>query len=388
MASGPTGDGAYVITLLRELLRINSVNPMFGEKGAAAEGAIAAYVASVLRRIGVATQVHECAPGRVSVVGVLKGSGGGRSLMLNGHLDTVALGGMKAPLEGRVEGGRIYGRGAYDMKGGVAACIAAVRRLAETRARLRGDVVLALVADEEDASLGMLDVVKRYPVDGAVVTEPTGEKLALAHRGFMWVKVTTTGRACHGSRFDLGIDANMMMGRYLSRLGQLEREVRTRRAHPLAGPPSLHAPLIRGGVGASIYSPVCELHIERRTAPGEDRETVLADFRRIADNLAREDDAFRAAVEEVMWRSAFQAQESSAVAAAVAGAHRSVVGAEPQTVGAPFWTDAAILREAGTDVVVYGPDGAGAHEDEEWVDAESVKRLAEVLTSAAMSYCR
>lgn len=388
MAHGHTSDGGYVITLLRELLRINSVNPMFGEKGAAAEGAIAAYIASLLRRWGVATQVHECAPGRVSVVGVMKGSGGGRSLMLNGHLDTVALGGMKAPLDGRIEGGRLYGRGAYDMKGGVAACMAAVKQLVDSRARLRGDVVLALVADEEDASLGMLDVVKRYPVDGAVVTEPTGGKLAMAHRGFCWVRVTTHGFACHGSRYDLGVDANMMMGRYLAKLGQLERDVRTRRSHPLAGPPSLHAPLLRGGVGASVYAPACELRIERRTAPGEERETVLADFHRIAENLSREDDRFRATVEEVLWRDAFEASSGSAVAEAVAGAARGVWGAEPERAGAPFWTDAAILRAVGADVVVYGPDGAGAHEDEEWVDVESVKRLADVLVGAIGAYCR
>lgn len=388
MANGHTADGGYVVTLLRELLRINSVNPMFGEKGAAAEGAIAAYIASVLRRMGVATQVHECAPGRVSVVGVLKGSGGGRSLMLNGHLDTVALGNMKAPLEGRIEGGKVYGRGAYDMKGSVAACIAAAKTLVESRVRLRGDVVLALVADEEDASLGTMDIAKRYPVDGAIVTEPTGGKLAMAHRGFCWVRVVTHGFACHGSRYDLGVDANMMMGRYLSKLGQLEREVRTRRPHPLAGPPSLHAPVIRGGVGSSIYSPKCELMIERRTAPGEERETVVADFRRIAENLSREDESFRATVEEVLWRGAFEADPASAVAGAVAGSARGVWGAEPERAGAAFWTDAAILREAGADVVVYGPDGAGAHEDEEWVDVESVKRLVEVLVGAAGSYCR
>lgn len=390
----PHGEGGYVVNLLRELVRINSVNPVFASKtsGPGGEGAICAYLAGLLRRLGLPTQVHEAKPGRTSVVATLKGSGGGRSLMLNGHVDTVGFGNMKDPLSARIENGRLYGRGAYDMKGGVAASIAAVKKLIDSRTRLRGDVVLALVCDEEDASLGTDDIVKRVKTDGAIVTEPTGGRLALAHRGFSWVRVTTHGFACHGSRFDLGIDANMMMGRYLAKLAHLERDLRSRRPHKLAGPPSLHAPILSGGQGPSIYSPSCTLQIERRTIPGEHRESVLADFRRIAEALAREDETvargkFNATVEEVLARGPFEAVENSPVANAVSGAARTVLGADPEPVGVPYWTDAAILREAGVDVVVYGADGAGAHEDEEYADLESTRKLSEVLFMTAAAYC-
>jgi acetylornithine deacetylase len=386
--------GGYVVNLLRELVRINSVNPVFASRGngPGGEGAICAYLAGLLRRMGLSTQVYEAKPGRTSVVATLKGSGGGRSLMLNGHVDTVGFGGMKDPLSARIENGRLYGRGSYDMKAGVAASIAAVKKLIDSRMRLRGDVVLALVCDEEDASLGTDDVVKRVKVDGAIVTEPTGGRLALAHRGFSWIRVTTHGFACHGSRFDLGIDANMMMGRYLAKLADLERDLRARRPHKLAGPPSLHAPLLSGGQGPSIYSPSCTLQIERRTIPGEQREAILADFHRIAEALRREDETlehgkFNATVEEVLTRGPFEAVEDSPVASAVASAARTVVGAEPERVGVPYWTDAAILCEAGVDVVVYGADGAGAHEDEEYADLESTRKLSEVLFMTAAAYC-
>ncbi|MFQ5927129.1 MAG: M20/M25/M40 family metallo-hydrolase, partial [Terriglobia bacterium] len=191
-----TIDRPYLVQTLTELIRINSINPTL-VPGGPGEAAIAAYVADALRRINLSVATHEPAPGRVSVVGILKGSGGGRSLMLNAHVDTVGIAGMPEPFSAAVRDAKMYGRGAYDMKGSLAAALAAAKALVDARVALPGDLLVAAVADEEYASLGTADLVERYPVDGAVVTEPTELEICLAHTGFLWLEVKTTGRAAH-----------------------------------------------------------------------------------------------------------------------------------------------------------------------------------------------
>ena len=208
-----TIDRDYLIQTLIDLIGINSVNLSLTPDGRG-EAEIAAYIAQSLRKLGLDVALHDADHSRVSAVGILKGSGGGRSLMLNGHTDTVGVEGMEAPFSAQIKEGRVYGRGAYDMKGSVAACMAAVKALVDANVPLGGDLLLAAVADEEYASLGTADIIQRYPVDGAIVTEPTQMNVCLAHKGFIWLQVDTFGRAAHGSRFDEGIDANMRMGRF------------------------------------------------------------------------------------------------------------------------------------------------------------------------------
>ncbi|MFN2420741.1 MAG: M20/M25/M40 family metallo-hydrolase, partial [Gemmatimonadota bacterium] len=220
-------DEGWLERTLADLIAIDSVNPTL-VPGGGGERAIAEHVAGLMRGLGMEVEVHEAAPGRASAVGRLRGAGTGRSLMLNGHLDTVGVDGMERPFEPHIEEGRLYGRGAYDMKGSLAACLAAVRTLVDSGTRLAGDLVIAAVADEEDTSIGTADVLKRSPTDGAIVTEPTELALGLAHKGFAWLEIETRGRAAHGSRWDLGIDANLGMGRVLAEIADLERDLRAR----------------------------------------------------------------------------------------------------------------------------------------------------------------
>src|SRR2546430_726508 len=241
-----TIDGESTVSTLSRLVQINSVNPTLSPAGAG-EAEVGRYVAQTLKGLGLEVASHEPEPGRGSVVGKLKGTGKGRSLMLNAHYDTVGVEGMAEPFSGAVRDGRLYGRGSYDMKGSLAAQIGAAKALAEAGVKLRGDLLIAAVADEEVASLGTADLIKRYRVDGAIVTEPTALNICLAHKGFVWLEVETHGRAAHGSKVELGIDANLMMGRGLSELSKLERGVRARKPHALVGPPSLHARPLRGG---------------------------------------------------------------------------------------------------------------------------------------------
>ena len=376
---------ALTATLAR-MVQIDSINPFFND-GKGDERAMAAFVSEELRRLGMRVETYEPQPGRVSVVGTLPGSGGGRSLMLYGHMDTVGVGGMAEPFSGAVREGRMYGRGTYDMKGGLAACLAAAKAVVESGTRLSGDLLVCGVADEEVASLGMFDVLKHVKPDAAVVTEATELDVCLAHKGFCWIEVETVGRAAHGSRVDEGIDANLRMGRFLSRLEELERELRRRPAHPLVGPPSLHAGVLRGGSAPSIYAASCHLEVEWRMVPGETEAGCVAELQVIADRLAAEDTTFQARVRPLLTRGAFEVAQEASVVQAVTAAAADVRGQRPAFLGHSFWMDAAILAAAGVETVVIGPSGAGAHADVEWVDLGSVHRLAAILARTAAQVC-
>src|SRR3954468_13274702 len=236
-----------VAALLADLVAIDSVNPAL-VPGGAGESEIAAFVARWARAAGLEADVLEGTPGRPSVVVRARGRGGGRTLMLCGHLDTVNVEGMAEPHVPRVEGDRLHGRGAYDMKAGVAAALLAAREA--KGARLRGDVVVAAVADEEHASIGVQEALRAVQADAAIVTEPTEMELVVAHKGFVWVEIEVTGVAAHGSRPHLGIDAIVKAGPILIAIGDLDR-VLGETTHPLLGRGSVHASVIEGGVELS-----------------------------------------------------------------------------------------------------------------------------------------
>jgi acetylornithine deacetylase len=379
-------DSKYIASTLADLVRINSVNPSL-VAGAQGESEIADYVERSFRDMGLEVTRHESVAGRPSVVGRLAGMGGGRSLMLNAHYDTVGVEGMREPFSARIDDGRLYGRGAYDMKGSLAACMAAAAALQRDRIGLAGDLLLTAVADEEHSSIGTAEVIEQYEVNGAIVTEPTELDVCLAHKGFVWLEVTVTGRAAHGSRPELGIDANMHMGRILTHLEWLNRELADRTPHRFVGVPSLHAPLLRGGTAASVYAASCALTVERRTVPGETEQQVVGEIQAILDELGSGDPNFQAELHTTLVREPFQVPIDSPIVRHVERAVTAVTGEEPIRAGQSPWMDAALLSAAGVDTVVIGPAGAGAHSDVEWVDLESVEKLAGILAGTAIEYC-
>ena len=380
-------DREYLIQTLADLIGINSINPQL-VPGGRGEAEIAAYIAKALRHLNLQVIMHEPEAGRVSVVGRLQGTGSGRALMLNGHLDTVGVEGMPEPFAATIRNGKMYGRGAFDMKGSLAACMTALKALVDSKAAFNGEVLLAAVADEEYFSLGTADIVSRYKVDGAIVTEATEMNLCRAHKGFVWLEVETFGRAAHGSRFDEGVDANMMMGRFLAELDKLEKDLRARSPHPLVGPPSLHAALINGGSGLSTYAANCKLKIERRTIPGETEAQVVGELQKIIDQLTAADSNFKATVNALCTREPFEVAENAEIVRTVEKAAAQVRGISPRHIGQTFWMDSALLAAAGIETVVIGPIGAGAHADEEWVDIQSLVDLAQILAETALEYCR
>jgi acetylornithine deacetylase len=379
-------DTDHLTATLADLVRINSVNPAFSD-GSTNEREAAVYVSRALEQLGMEVTTHEPEVGRTSVVGRLPGRGAGRSLMLYGHLDTVGVGGMADPFGAEVRDGRLHGRGAYDMKGGLAACIAAAKALRDSDRELAGDLLVVAPADEEVASIGMQEVLEHHRADAAVVTEPTELGVCLAHKGFSWIEVVTTGRAAHGSRFEEGIDANMRMGRFLARLDELEQELRARPPHPLVGPPSLHAGVLEGGSGPSIYAARCRLEIERRTIPGETQRQVVGEIQDVVDRIAAGDETFAAEVRPTLTREPFEVAPEAEIVRAVSEEAEAVLGRSASHIGETYWMDAALIAAAGIETVVLGPVGTGAHADEEWVDLRSVAQLSDILARTAVAYC-
>jgi acetylornithine deacetylase len=355
-----------VADLAAQLVGIESVNPAL-VPGGSGEAEIASFVAAWCAARGL--EVEVVGDERPSVIATRRGSGGGRSLLLNGHIDTVGVGGMQEPFAARVEGGRLYGRGSYDMKGAVAAILVAA---AEAR-ELRGDLIVTAVADEELASVGTEAVLERIRADAAIVVEPTELQVVVAHRGFVGVEIETAGVAAHGSRPDLGVDAIVKMGLVLSALEQLDARLRAGRSHSLAGAASLHASLIEGGQELSSYPARCVLTGERRTIPGETAGDVEAELRSIAGD---------ASVRLIASREPFDAQADHPFVELVARETQA-----PELTGARWWTDAALIAAAGVPTVLYGPAGEGAHADVEWVDLASLERVREGVLRVAADWC-
>jgi acetylornithine deacetylase len=379
-------DRDYLIQTMVDLVRIDSTNPSLSPDGAG-ELEIGAYVADALNDLGLDVKTYDLGPKRVNVVGRLAGKGDGKSLLLNAHMDTVGVAGMTDPFSAEIRDGKLYGRGSQDMKGSLAAQIAAAKALIDAGVELGGDLWVTAVADEEYLSIGSDDLVKHVRADAAIVTEPTDLHICRAHRGFIWFDVETFGRAAHGSRFKEGIDANMRMGRFLAQLDHLEQDLRARTPHPLAGPPSLHASRIHGGSEISIYAAHCKLEIERRTIPGETEAQARDELQAIIDRLSS-DPTFKAAVKSTFLREQFEVAKDAAVVQALHQAATNRLNRPPQHSGQTFWTDAAIMTAAGMETVLIGPIGQGLHSAEEWVDVQSVVDLAAILAETAVHYCQ
>ena len=307
--------------------------------------------------------------------------------MLNGHMDTVGVVGMKEPFVGKFRDGRVYGRGAFDMKGAIAAMLLATKSIKESCTRLRGDLILTTVVDEEYASTGTEQVVKEYKADAALLLEATDLKIGVAHKGFAWIEVETSGKAAHGSRADLGVDAIVSMGRLLVELAELDKRIRTGKKHPLLGTGSVHASLIQGGRELSTYLDRCTMQLERRTLPGETKETVSKEIQSIIDKLRSNDDRFEATFRVTFFRDAWEADENSQVVAGVNGCIRNRTGRPSEKTVQSGWLDSSILQKAGIPCAIFGSGGSDAHGVNECVDLGQVVECANILVDIIKTFC-
>jgi acetylornithine deacetylase len=373
--------------LTRALVQVDSRNPTLAP-GAPGEKACATLLRDVLDAWGFRTELHEAAPGRPNLVARIGDAAvGSRSLMLNGHLDVVGVEGMlHPPFAAEEREGRIYGRGSADMKGGIAAMCAAAHRAAS--AGVPGEIIIAAVADEEYESLGTRALLSHgVRADACVVTEPTRLAIMPAHRGFVWIEVEILGRAAHGSRWDIGVDAIRHAGLLLAELDRLDAEVLPGRTHPLLGRGSLHASLIEGGIGMSTYPDRCLLKLERRTIPGERPEDALEEVRLAGAAIRGRRPTFAADARLLVTQGpsdvAIDAPLVRELAAAI-----DACGEASRIEGMSAWTDAALLNDAGIPAVCFGPgDISLAHAAEEYIPLDEIDRAAAILTGFARSWC-
>ncbi len=373
------------VALTQQLVRTPSVNPVL-EEGGDGEGAVAALVAGWLEGWGYRPGIVEVAPGRHNVV-ARRGGRSGPSLLLNGHLDTVGVAGMAEPFSGAIREGRMYGRGSADMKSGVACALAVAEELAEEE--VPGELMIALTADEEHASLGMAALVTDgVRADAAVVCEPTSLAIMPAHKGFLWIDAQVQGRAAHGSRPEIGIDAIAHMGHLLVAFEEEAERLTRETDHPLLGPASLHAGTISGGSAPSVYPQRCDLVVERRTLPHETADSVMAEVERVLARARARRPGLKGRAAPGLYRAATEVPASSPL---VTGLREACVrsGIPGTVAGMSAWVDACFLNEHGTPTVCFGPGSiAQAHASQEWVSVAEIEGCARVLGDFARRFLR
>jgi acetylornithine deacetylase len=377
----PRGDA---VALARALIKIDSRNPTL-VPDAPGERACARKLASVLDDWGFDVELQEKIAHRPNVIARI-GPHGAPTLMLNGHLDVVGVEGMvHDPFAADVRDNRIYGRGSADMKAGVAAMCAAALQAGSGSSR---QILIAAVADEEYESLGMRALIESgVRADAAIITEPTRLAICPAHRGFVWMDVNFRGRAAHGSRYEIGVDAITHAGLVLAELEKLERTREHGKRHPLLGRGSLHASMIRGGVGMSTYPEECVLSIERRTLPGETAETAMREVENACAAVRARDLRLDASITQTT------SQLPSDVPADAPIVRRLKCAMESEHVpvsieGMSAWTDAALLNAAGIPTICFGPgDIALAHAAEEFVPVAEIETATRVLGRVVRDWC-
>ena len=376
---------ADALALTRALVAVDSRNPSLAPDGPG-EAAAADLLGAVLTDWGLAVELQEPAPGRRNVVARIGPRDGRRSLLLNGHLDTVGVEGMvHAPFTPTERDGRLYGRGATDMKAGIAAMCAAAVQAAD--AGLDGEIVIAAVADEEWGSLGTRHLLASgVRADAAIVTEPTRLAIAPAHKGFTWAEVTVHGRAAHGSRHDVGVDAITHAALLLAELDAHQRTAMPHRTHPLLGRASWHAGTIRGGTGPSTYPDACDVSLERRTIPGEDGTEFAGELDAAIARVRATTPAFSATVTPGLIQQPNDLSvDHPLVRALEAGC--TAGGVAPRIEGLACWTDAALFTAAGIPALCFGPgDIALAHAAEEWVAVDEIGAATAVLTQVLRTW--
>ena len=308
--------------------------------------------------------------------------------MLNGHTDTVGIDYMEIdPVDPVVKDGRMYGRGTFDMKGGLAAILSATKAVADSGAELKGDVVVAAVCDEEYASIGTERVVDEVKVDAAIVGEPTELNILVAHKGFAWIDIETRGVAAHGSAWHTGVDAIAKMGKVQVGLERFQEEVLMKKMHGLVGPPSVHSSIIQGGRELSTYPDHCRLQVERRLIPGEVKDDVDIELRDLLASISEEDPKFDGSYEITFFRGPMEVPQDEEICRIISDCSVEVTGEKPYFVGGSGWLDTQIIWEHGTPVVAFGPTGSGAHSAVEYVEVDSVINCAKVLERVIHRFC-
>ncbi len=370
-------------SLLSRLVGINSINSTLSN--GSGEGELAEFILNYLRKLNIGAEIQTIAPGRTNVVAILPGSNRKSSLLLNSHLDTVGVEGMVHPFTLRQEDDKLYGRGAYDMKGSIAVMLLLADYFIRHPPPL--DILLTFVADEEDLSAGMEYLVKKWLIDssplpsGAIFLEPTEEEIGVSHKGFNWYELEVIGKAAHGSRPEQGIDAILPLRSVLDELSKIQAELLKRKLDPLLGYASLHSSIIEGGTELSVIPSRSRLKWERRTLPGESQQDLDLELERMVQAAQNHPGNHEVKARELFVRLPLRVPDDAQIL-------KRLQKASPQSrkVGLSFWADSALGAQAGIPSVLFGPIGHGAHAVDEWVSLKSLIRVYEVLKKLIESW--
>lgn len=377
-----------IVTLLSDLVKIDSSNPWLIE-GAPSEAEVAHYIARWLEPLGVEVKLEEVEPGRPNLVVRWPGTGGGKSLCLYAHIDTVgyALWADRA-LKPRAEGDFLYGLGSCDDKGHVAAALLTLKSLVESGRRLRGDVWLALPVDEEGASSGSMHFVRHYQPDAAIVLEPFGlGSVTVTHQGFGWLDIIVHGVAAHGSAPEKGVDAILHMAEVIVRLHRLDEEEFAANPHPLNEKTVFHTSIIKGGTDYATYPDLCVLGIEIGTQPGETIDNRIQEIEAIFDEVRAIHPNFRAEVRVNLARDPFEARDYQALWDIVTRHTERIARVQLQATGLNAWGDAALFQAAGIPTLMFGAKGANLHAPDEWVSISDLVKLVQILEATVIDFC-
>lgn len=376
-----------ILKLLQRLIRIESVNPSLESNGSG-EKKIGKFLQKYLKKIGFEVVVQKVTPRRFNILGIKKGKGRGKNLILNGHMDTVGIKGMEiAPLQGENKNGRVYGRGSADMKSGIAAILSACEMLRAKKIELKGDLIIAFVVDEEFKSRGTEKLLQTYSAQAAIVCEPTDLRIGLAHKGFVWGNIDIQGKAAHGSRPQEGIDAIIKAGKFLMEIEKLGEKDLLKKTHPLVGSPSVHASLIKGGRELSTYPDYCRIELERRTIPGETANIFMKELNQIINHIRKNDPEFKAKAEIFFHRTPLEISKTEPIVKSLYHAYKTILNKEPVYSGITWWMDSALFAEVGIPAVAFGPVGTGLHSAVEYVNLQSVVDCSFILESAITHFC-
>jgi acetylornithine deacetylase len=374
--------------VLKELIQIESVNPSL-VSGGSGEKKIAEYIHAYMKKLGIKTIKQNVVSNRFNVIGILSGKGSGKTLLLNGHMDTVGITGMEIdPLKARDKNGYISGRGSADMKSGISAMLASCEAILSSRIILGGDVIFSFVIDEEYKSIGTEKLLEAFNAQGAIVCEPTDLKIGLAHKGFVWADVNIFGKSAHGSRPEEGIDAIMKAGKFLCEIDNLGGKKLNKKRHPLLGYPSVHCSTIIGGKELSTYPDFCRIQLERRTVPGETRYSFKNELDEIIKKLKSGDQTFDGQAFIRFERPPLVTGMTESIVKSLREAYQKVLEKKPVLGGISWWMDSALISSAGIPAVAFGPAGKGLHGAEETVDFRSVVKTASVLTQTIFEFCQ
>ncbi len=383
----PHLDTEALFQTLAEMIAINSVNPAY--PGGPGEGALAEYVAGFFRQNSIPFELQPVFAERPNVIGRLEGEPGGRTLILEAHMDTASeLGMRKPPFQPLRDGNLMYGRGSCDTKAGLAAMMHAVKMVHDFDLKPRASVWLVAAVDEEHSFRGVVKFLEKgVKADGAIVAEPTGLETVVASKGVLRWRIRTRGRAAHSSKPNLGINAVAKMAKLVAAMEERLPAIFRKRSHPLLGSPTLNVGVIQGGLQVNQVPDSCAIEVDRRLLPGETKESVYGELESLVADLRATDRDLEVEMEPPMLEDyPLETSPAERIVQTVLKASQEVAG-RAGLVGVPYGSDASKLARAGIPSVIFGPGNIDlAHAADEFVELDQVRLAAEIYARTILEF--